>query len=410
MTVGIEAINLYGGSTFLDVHSLFEHRGLDLDRFDNLMMEKKSVGLPCEDPVTNAVNAAKPILDMLDPSEKDKIKLIITATESGIDFGKSLSTYVHDYLNLSRNCRLFEVKEACYGGTAAFQMAAGFVNSQVSQEAKALVIATDAGHNSKGSYAEPTQAVGAVALLVSSQPKIFELDWGAAGYYSYEVMDTCRPEPGLEIGDPDLSLYSYLDCLENSYKNYVNKVKEVNFLDTFDYLAFHTPFAGMVKGAHRKMVRQFTNIDSDQRIEEDFQKRVAPSLEYCTQIGNIYSATLYAALCGIIDNAEINHFKRIGMFSYGSGCSSEFYSALLSPEAEKIVKKMKINEQLDRRYKLDVNEYDQLLNINQEWTFGIKNKETDISSYAKIYKHFFQDRELLVLKRINDYHREYGWS
>ena len=55
MDVGIEAINAYGGQTYLDVRTLFEARGLDLDRFDNLMMGKKAVGLPCEDPVTSAV-------------------------------------------------------------------------------------------------------------------------------------------------------------------------------------------------------------------------------------------------------------------------------------------------------------------------------------------------------------------
>lgn len=68
--------------------------------------------------------------------------MVITATESGLDFGKSLSTYIHAHLGLSRRCRLFEVKQACYGGTAALQMAANFVAAQVSPGAKALVIAT----------------------------------------------------------------------------------------------------------------------------------------------------------------------------------------------------------------------------------------------------------------------------
>ena len=56
------------------------------------------------------VNAAKPIIDRLTEAEKDRIELLITCSESGIDFGKSLSTYIHDYLGLNRNCRLFELK------------------------------------------------------------------------------------------------------------------------------------------------------------------------------------------------------------------------------------------------------------------------------------------------------------
>jgi 3-hydroxy-3-methylglutaryl CoA synthase len=39
--------------------------------------------------------------------------------------------------------------------------------------------------------------------------------------------------------------------------NYAKKVPQADFLDSFDYLAFHTPFAGMVKGAHRTMMRKF---------------------------------------------------------------------------------------------------------------------------------------------------------
>src|SRR5271166_371122 len=143
MQVGIESINIYGGKTFLDIRTLFAARKLDPGRFDNLMMEKKSVGLPCEDPVTNGVNAARPIIDELSEEEKHRIEMVITSTESGIDFGKSMSTYIHHYLGLNRNCRLFEIKQACYSGTAGFQMAVNFILSQTSKGARALVIATD---------------------------------------------------------------------------------------------------------------------------------------------------------------------------------------------------------------------------------------------------------------------------
>ena len=50
--VGIEALNAFGGTACLDVHSLAQHRGLDLTRFENLLMSKKTVALPQEDPVT----------------------------------------------------------------------------------------------------------------------------------------------------------------------------------------------------------------------------------------------------------------------------------------------------------------------------------------------------------------------
>jgi polyketide biosynthesis 3-hydroxy-3-methylglutaryl-CoA synthase-like enzyme PksG len=388
----------------VDVRTMFETRGLDLERFDNLMMQKKSVGLPCEDPVTNGVNAAKPIIDRLSEEEKNRIELVITSSESGLDFGKALSTYIHDYLGLSRYCRLFELKQACYAGTAALQMAGNFVASGASPGARALVIATDVARAAvKLTYAEPSQGFGAVAMLVSAKPEVMELDFGANGYYSYEVMDTYRPLPEVETGDPDLSLLSYLDCLDKSYRAYAEKVAGVDFRETFDYLVFHTPFAGMVKGAHRKMMRQLAKVSPEQ-IEEDFQRRVEPSLAYCTQVGNVYSASLYFALCGLIDHAPLEGGKRVGLFSYGSGCSSEFYSGLLTSHSRSRLAGMKIGEKLKQRYALTMEEYDKLLDLNLEWMFGIKDKEMDISAFAKIYEHSLES------KGIKHYHREYDWS
>lgn len=411
MSVGIEAINAYMGQASLDVATLFQSRHLDMSRFDNLMMVKKTVGLPCEDPVSNGVNAAKPIIDTLTQDEKNKIELIITATESGVDFGKSLSTYVHAYLGLARRCRLFEIKQACYGGTAALQMAANFIASHVSPGAKALVIATDVARAAtKLTYAEPSQGVAAVAMLVSQQPDIFELDFGANGYYGYEIMDTCRPEYEIETGDPDLSLLAYLDCLGESFKAYVNKVEGADFVKTFDYLVFHTPFGGMVKGAHRKMLRQCQPQITPEMIEEDFTHRVLPSFRYCVQVGNVYSASVYLALCGLINGAEFSSAKRAGIFSYGSGCSSEFYSGVITPFAKQKLAIMQLDEKIAKRYSLSMDEYDRILDLTMQNGFGIKDNLVDVSSYQSIYDKQFTSRGLLVLKKIQHYHREYAWS
>src|SRR5215204_931748 len=225
MAVGVEAISAYTGRASLDVRMLFEARGLDLQRFRNLMMAQKSVNLPCEDPVTNAVNAAKPLIDSLTIAEREQIELMIVGTESGLDFAKPISTYIHEYLGLNRRCRSFETKHACYAGTAALQMAASFVAASAIPGLKALVIATDAASVAdRMTYWKPSQGAGAVCMLVSDQPEILQLDPGANGYHTSEVMDTLRPRPDLEVGDTDLSLLSYLECLEKCYEMYRERV------------------------------------------------------------------------------------------------------------------------------------------------------------------------------------------
>jgi 3-carboxymethyl-3-hydroxy-acyl-[acp] synthase len=53
--VGIEAINVFAGSAYVDVEKLAKHRKLDVTRFSNLLMKEKTVALPYEDPITFGV-------------------------------------------------------------------------------------------------------------------------------------------------------------------------------------------------------------------------------------------------------------------------------------------------------------------------------------------------------------------
>jgi len=415
--VGVEAMNVFGGTAYLDVSELAKHRKLDKARFENLLMKEKTVALPFEDPITFGVNAARPIVDSLSAAEKDRIELVITCSESGIDFGKSMSTYIHHYLGLSRNCRLFEIKQACYSGTAGFQMAVNFIKSQVSPGAKALVVATDISRyfvaeggdalTADWSFAEPSGGAGAVAVLLSERPNVFQVDVGANGYYGYEVMDTCRPIPDGEAGDADLSLLSYLDCCENAFLEYGKRVDAVHYRDSFHYLAFHTPFGGMIKGAHRTMMRKFAQAKPAE-IEEDFQRRVVPGLKYCQRVGNIMGGTTLLSLASTIDNAALSSPQRVGCFSYGSGCCSEFYSGVITPEGQSRQRRFAIDRQLNGRYRLSMEEYDSMLLGNDAIRFGTRNAELDSGSFASI-RASAAGKGYLYLNKIKEFHREYEW-
>lgn len=410
MKVGIERVGAYLGRASLSISDLFAARGLELSRIENLMMVEKSVSLPCEDAITNAVNAAQPLLIGMSESERNSIKLLIVATESGVDFGKSISTYVHHYLKLNRDCRLFEIKQACYGGTAALQMAANTIRAAHNDEARALVIAADdARPASRMTYAEPSQGTGAVAMIIGKKPSVLTLDPEASGFCSFEVMDTCRPTGDIETGDTDLSLFSYLDCLSASFDSYCANVAGVELGTTFRFLAFHTPFAGMVKGAHRKLLREHTGYDRFE-IDLDFTRRVAPSIRYASRVGNIYSASLFLALCSLIDFAEVSGPARVGLFSYGSGCSSEFFSGVLSEESKTTVASLQLERALRDRVCLSVEAYDRLLDLKRELAFGTKDRKLDRSQYAEFARDNSKQRAFLTLSRIENYHRVYDWS
>jgi polyketide biosynthesis 3-hydroxy-3-methylglutaryl-CoA synthase-like enzyme PksG len=412
--VGIEAINAFAGSAFVNVEKLALHRKLDVTRFKNLLMKEKTVALPYEDPITFGLNAAKPLIEAMSPEEKDRIEMVVTCTESAFDFGKSMSTYFHKLLGLNRNCRLFELKNACYSGVAGFQVAVNFILSQASPGAKALVIATDLSRfmtveggealTEDWSFFEPSAGAGAVAMIVSEVPYVFQVDVGASGYYGYEVMDTCRPVPDSEAGDADLSLLSYLDCYEGAFLEYKKRVEGADFAGTFGYLAMHTPFGGMIKGAHRDMMRKMVKANPKE-IEADFQRRVVPGLTHCQRVGNIMGATTMLSLLSTIDHGEFQTPQRVGCFSYGSGCCSEFFSGIVTKEGQERVRALRIKDQLDKRCELSMEEYDRLLVSNNAVKFGTRNVILDTDFIPKARN--AQGKETLFLTGIKEFQRQY---
>jgi polyketide biosynthesis 3-hydroxy-3-methylglutaryl-CoA synthase-like enzyme PksG len=414
--VGIEAMNVFAGTTYLDVSKLAAHRKLDQARFENLLMKQKTVAMPYEDPITFGVNAAQPLVDALSEEERERIELVVTCTESAFDFGKSMSTYFHQYLGLNRNCRLMEVKSACYSGVAGLQAAINFVLSQASPGAKAIVIATDVARfmTAEGgdrltddwSFFEPTGGAGAAAMLVSDQPYIFQMDVGASGYYGYEVMDTCRPLADSEAGDADLSLLSYLECFEKAFAEYQKRVDGADFLKTFSYLAMHTPFGGMIKGAHRTIMRKVAKA-APKEIEADFERRVVPGLTHCQRVGNVMGATTMLSLASTIDNGDFETPRRVGCFSYGSGCCSEFFSGVVRKEGQGRIRALRIRDRLDQRHELSIDEYEALLERSSTVKFGTRNLEAD-ADFIPSARGALGDKTLF-LKAIKEFHREYEW-
>ena len=236
---------------------------------------------------------------------------------------------------------------------------------------------------------------------------MLEIEPGAAGVHGYHVMDALRPDPDQETGDADLSVLTYIDCLQQTFAAYRKAVGSVDFRDHFDYLAFHTPFGGMVKGAHRTLLRRLYQTGAAE-TEADFHRRLAPSLTYCREVGNIYSGTVFLALAGVIASAELDRTRRIGLFSFGSGCSSEFYSGLATPRAEAALALAGLSESLANRQRLSMAEYERVLAANRRSRFGEREARFDPVDLEDLYDSAFKGRNVCVLKGIHHYEREYG--
>ena len=184
MKIGIDRLSLYTSKYFIDLKTLAEQRSVESEKYYlGLGQERMSVPAPDEDVVTMGANAAYPLQQA---GELEEVELLLFATESGIDQSKSAGIFVHRLLGLSPRCRTIELKQACYSGTAAVQLAKDFVRAH--PEKKALVIAADIARYDLESPGEATQGCGAVALTISAQPRMLSLD-DASGYYTEDVMD-----------------------------------------------------------------------------------------------------------------------------------------------------------------------------------------------------------------------------
>jgi len=403
MTVGIEAISAYCGSAYLDVEDLFAARGLDRARIANLGMRHKSVAAPGEDVVAMAATAARPLVEALTEEETASVRAVIVATESAVDLSKAASTHVHRLLELPRNCRLVEVKEACYGGIAALQMAAALVS--VEPDSRVLVVASDLPGPNKGTYAEPAQGAGAVAVLVGARPRVVELTPGTSGLYGYEIADFARPRADVDVVDTDLSLMAYLECLRGAFADYASRSPGADFARSFDLLAMHTPFPGMVRGAHRTGLRRLSDLGRD-REQEDFTRRVEPSLRFPSEVGNIYAATTLLAMASAIAYGADPAGARLGVFSYGSGCSSEFFGCRVLPGAAEVVASGGFADELAARRRLTVAEYDDATEAATTTTFGACDAKLEPDVLASWGA---GRRPRAVLTTIQDYRREYTW-
>lgn len=142
-------------------------------------------------------------------SDKHDIDMVIFGTETGIDNSKSAAIYVQSLLGISSRARSFEIKQACYGGTAGVQMAADHI--AMHPESKVLVLAADIARYGIGTPGEVTQGGGAIAMLLSANPSILALD-NQSTFHSENIMDFWRPFYKREaIVDGHYSTNIYID-------------------------------------------------------------------------------------------------------------------------------------------------------------------------------------------------------
>ncbi len=354
MKTGIDLISFYSSNYYLDLKTLAAARGADYNKYAiGIGQEKMAIPPPDEDIITMAASAALPILQKIDPKD---IELVLFATESGIDQSKAGGLFAHRLLGLPSRCRSVELKEACYSGTAALQMAMAVVQRTGK---KALILASDVARYELGSPGEPTQGCGAVAMLVTRDPRILAVDL-ESGMYTEDVMDFWRPNyRDQALVDGKYSTRVYLNALAETWKQY-QELSGRSFADLYRF-CYHLPFTRMAEKAHERLAK---TSGQEKLSAKALQEQLGDTLHYNRITGNSYAASLYVGLASLLDHAtEDLSGKRIGLFSYGSGCAAEFFSGVIQDGYRPHLFAENQRKLLEGRTELTYQQYEDIYNL-----------------------------------------------
>lgn len=370
MNIGIDQLAFATTDYYIDMVDLANARGVDPNKYlIGIGQSKQAVVPPTQDAVTlGAAAAAK----LMNPSLKKEITTVIVATESGVDNSKATADYIKHLLHLHDFVRVVEVKQACYGATAALLMGKGLV--AMNPQEKVLVIGTDIARYGLNTPGEVTQGAGAVAMIISTEPRILKLNPTSVAY-SKDIMDFWRPLYAENaMVDGHYSTQVFIDFFKNCFTRFQQQTGCQ--LADFAAILTHLPFTKMATKGLRGLLG-----DRDDAVAQRLWKSLKASQAYCRQVGNLYTGSLYLGLISYLQNANPQAGELIGLFSYGSGAEGEFYTGTLQPGFAQHINKVKAD--LDARQKLSIEEYENLFN-NQ---LGLRSQDVQFDT-SKDHSHF----------------------
>jgi hydroxymethylglutaryl-CoA synthase len=384
-TVGIEALAIAVPRRYVDIEELARARGVDPAKYTSgLGAREMAVADPGEDSVALAASAAAQLVRThdVDPS---RIGMLVVGTETGVDHSKPVASHVQGLLKLPRAMRVFDTQHACYGGTAGLMAATEWIASGAGAGRVAVVVCSDIARYGLNTAGEPTQGAGAVALLVSEQPDLLALDVGLNGSCSMDVYDFWRPVGRREaLVDGHYSIQCYLDALSGAYRGWRERALAHEVVrwgqslpgEQLARVLYHVPFCKMARKAHTQLrlsdledqpnAPAMTAEAREERAKSSasFEAQVASSLTLNSRVGNVYTASLYLALAGLLhgESAALAG-QRLGLLSYGSGCAAEFFSGVVGQEAARRMARSDLESVMARRERVPVAEYERIMNL-----------------------------------------------
>ncbi|TQE46035.1 hydroxymethylglutaryl-CoA synthase [Streptococcus suis] len=347
MNIGIDKIGFAAPDYVLDLADLAQARNVDPNKFKiGLLQSEMAVAPVTQDIISLAAKAAEAILT---EEDKQTIDMVIVGTESSVDQSKAAAVTIHGLLGIQPFARSIEMKEACYGATAGLSLA----KSHIAQfpESKVLVIASDIAKYGVASGGEPTQGAGAVAMLVTANPRILVLNNDNV-CQTRDIYDFWRPNyDKYPRVDGKFSTEQYTDCLTTTFDYYQQKTGKT--LNDFAAMCLHIPFS-------KQGLKGLQAITQDAETLERLTERFQEAIVYNKVVGNIYTGSIFLSLLSLLENSRaLETGDQILFYSYGSGAVCEIFSGQLVEGYRDHLQENRL-KQLNQRTKLSVKEYEQV--------------------------------------------------
>ncbi|CAM9280946.1 unnamed protein product, partial [Ectocarpus sp. 8 AP-2014] len=381
--VGILAMDMYFPRSYVEQSDLEKTDGCEGKYTVGLGQNKLAFVDDREDINSVLMTVMQSLLEKYD-IDPAKIGRLEVGTETLLDKSKSAKTWLMPLLGESNtDVEGVTSYNACYGGSAALFNSVAWVESSEWDGRYALVVCGDIAVYEAGP-ARPTGGCGAVAMLVGPDAPLV-LEPGLRSTHSRDAYDFYKPKHS-EYAEVDgrLSQSVYLESVDKCYAGFKAKAAARQerlaasgvtqsggattppaavTVDSFDFVSLHAPYNKLVqKGFARMSFLDFRSDPSaegfrdlpaaaaegwrtvelggtyaDREIDAafrkasagDFKARCLPASTVSREVGNCYTASVFAGLVSVVADKgsalEDGGGARVFMFSYGSGFIATAY-------------------------------------------------------------------------------------
>lgn len=413
MKVGIEAIQFDVPELYLPIATLAAHRNIEADKLTKgLGLQKMSCLDVHQDVITLGANALVKLIEQ-EHINLAEIAKIYVGTESGVDNSKPIASYLLNLMetkygeNILKNCDVVDLTFACIGAVDALQTCVDFI--RLNPTKKAIVVATDNAKYELNSSGEYTQGAGAIAMLITANPKIvaFSKETGVAtsGVFDFfkpkqtiqksEITGNFTNENWFDILESEITICKEQPVFDGHYSNtcYINRITEAYnhykeetnqneaVFNNWELIFMHLPYCFQ---GRRTFIEIFAKENHDLLAKQNgenekeklkalaksneynalVQSKIYPSEIASGEVGNIYTGSIFLGLLsGLYYAAKENialENKKIGFIAYGSGSKSKVFEGKIQTEWKNNILKTSIFEILEHRTAIDFETYERL--------------------------------------------------